>query len=130
MFVDYDDYTELTMSGPVTDRDYERYATVADLIVDHWTLGRVGRASADGEELPAAVKALYVSVVESLPSVMGEAKGGDRVKAFSNGVDSFTFEIEAFDKRLRDQVGWMLDMLPVEWVSACVPFEGGAKYAG
>lgn len=130
MFVDYDDYSDLTVFGPVTASDYERYAPVADLITDHWTLGRIGRASADGEELPDAVKVLYVSVVESLPSVMKEAKGGDRVKAFSNGVDSFTFEIEAVDKRLRDQVGWLVDLLPVEWVSACVPFEGGLKYAG
>ena len=130
MFVDYDDYSDLTVFGPVTESDYERYAPVADLITDHWTLGRIGRASADGEELPDAVKVLYVSVVESLPSVMKEAKGGDRVKAFSNGVDSFTFEIEAVDKRLRDQVGWLVNLLPVEWVSACVPFEGGLKYAG
>lgn len=130
MFVDYEDYKALTVFCPVTETDYERYAHVADLITDHWTLGRIGRASADGEELPDAVKVLYVSVIESLPSVMKEAKGGDRVKAFSNGVDSFTFEIEAVDKRLRDQVGWLVDLLPVEWVSACVSFEGGARYAG
>lgn len=130
MFVDYADYKALTVFGPVTETDYGRYAPVADLITDHWTLGRIGRASADGEELPDVVKALYVSVIEGLPSVMSEVRGGDRVKAFSNGVDSFTFEIEAVDKRLRDQVGWLVDLLPVEWISACVPFEGGPKYAG
>lgn len=130
MFVDYEDYKALTVFGPVTETDYERYAHVADLITDHWTLGRISRASADGEELPDAVKALYVSVIESLPSVMKDGRGGDRVKSFSNGVDSFTFEIEGVDKRLRDQVGWLVDLLPVEWVSACVPFEGGARYVG
>lgn len=130
MFVDYAEYKGLTVVVPVTETDYERYAPVADLIVDHWTLGRIGRASASGEALPDAVKVLYVSVIESLPSAMSEVRGGDRVKAFSNGVDSFTFEIEAIDKRLRDQVGWLFDLLPVEWISACVPFEGGSKYAG
>lgn len=130
MFVDYEDYKALTVFGSVTETDYERYAPVADLITDHWTLGRIGRASAGGEELPDAVKVLYVSVVESLPSVMNEVKGGDRVRAFSNGVDSFTFEIEAVDKRLRDQVGWLVDLLPVEWTSVCVPFEGGSQYVG
>lgn len=130
MFVDYESYKALTVFGPVTETNYERYAYVADIVVDHWTLGRIGRAFAAGEELPDAVKVLYVSVIESLLSVMKEVTGGDRVKAFSNGVDSFTFEIETVDKRLRDQVGWLADMLPVEWISAAACFDGGVKYAG
>lgn len=130
MFVSYEDYKALTVFTPATQADYERMAPIADLVIDHWTLGRVGRASANGEALPDAVKVLYASIVESLPSVMSEAKGGERVASFSNGVDSYTFVNEAVDKRLKDQIGWLLDLLPVEWVSACVPFEGGTAYAG
>ena len=125
MFVDYEDYKDLSLFGSVTEDDYERMSPIADLIVDHWTLGRIGRASACDEELPDGVKALYGAVIEALPTAMAESRGGERVKSFSNGVDSFTFELSTVSKRLEDQLGWMLDMLPVEWVSECVPYEGG-----
>lgn len=125
MFVDYEDYKDLSLFCSVTEDDYERMSPIADLIVDHWTLGRIGRASARGEELPDGVKALYGAVIEALPTALAESRGGERVKSFSNGVDSFTFELSTVSKRLEDQLGWLLDMMPVEWVSECVAYEGG-----
>lgn len=126
MFVDYEDYKELSNTVALSEDDYERIAPIADLVVDHWTLGRTARASANGEELPSAVKAVYTAVVNVVPSVLEESKGGERVTSFSNGVDTFSFASEPLSARLWSQLGWMAELLPVEWISACVGYEGGA----
>lgn len=130
MLVSYETYMKAAGPDPLAQAEYERVAPIADLVLDNWTLGRTSRASSDGEELPASVTALYVAVAGALPSVMEESRGGERVKSFSNGVDSFTFADAALSARLEEQLGWMLRLLPVEWVSECVAFEGGACYAG
>lgn len=130
MFVDYEAYKAFASANPLTEPEYERLAPFADLIIDHWTLGRAGRASAANEELPESLQALYSAAVEAVPSIREEMGAGDRVASFSNGVDSFTFENLAIEAKLRERLGWMLSLLPVEWVSACVGFEGGNAYAG
>ena len=126
MFVTYEEYKGRTMFDPVTKQEYERMAPLADIVADHWTLGRIGRASARGEELPDAVKVLYGSIIEALPAALDGVRGGERVASFSNGVDSFSFDLASIDAQLDGQLGWLLDMLPVEWVSECVAYEGGA----
>lgn len=129
MYVTYDDFASVTVSdmGP---EDYGRFSAVADAVIDDWTLNRVGRAVSKGEALPRPVVVVYCAIVEALPEAMAESKGGARLSAFSNGVDSFTFAEESVSKRLADSVGWMFDLLPVEWRSAAVCFEGGNAYAG
>ena len=77
-------------------------------------------------ELPDAVKVLYGAIIEALPAVLGGVRGGERVASFSNGVDSFTFDLASIDAQLDGQLGWLLDMLPVEWMSECAAYEGGA----
>lgn len=130
MFVDYEAYKAFASANLLTEPEYERLAPFADLIIDHWTLGRVGRADRYGEDLPDSVKVLYAATVDALPSILSESKGGERVTSFSNGVDSFTFANATLQQRLSEQLGWMLSLLPIEWSSACIAFDGGASYEG
>lgn len=131
MYVPYDVFTEHGMAD-LTEDEYKRLAPMADLVIDHWTLERVGRAVSNGEELPAPVVALYCAIVEALPPIIeGEkpSKGG-LVTSFSNGIDSYSFDVsETVEQQLQRSVGWMADLLPVEWISAAVAYEGGNGYA-
>lgn len=130
MYVTFCEYVKLAGPESLSEAEYGRIAPIADLVIDDWTLGRTARASAHGEELPSSVKTLYAAIVAALPSAIEESSGGERVASFSNGVDSFTFANDPLRGRLWSQLGWMAELLPVEWVSACVSFEGGSAYAG
>lgn len=133
MYVDYATFENLTLGdGNIPEDAYAKLAPMADAIIDHWTLGRVGKAVKNGEELPDIVQTLYVKVIESLPDIMDGTKigKGGLVSSFSNGIDSYTFDVsESMEDQLKGRFGWMLELLPVEWISACVPFEGGNRYA-
>lgn len=141
MYVSWEDFSKLTLGNTdpdkgqpdITEGTYVRLASMADLIIDDWTLGRVGKAVRNGEELPDSVKTLYVAIVEQLPALMENSKvqSGGLVSSFSNGIDSYSFDVtQTMDDELRRSLGWQLELLPVEWISACVSFEGGNKYAG
>ena len=115
------------------DAEYMRLSALADAIIDDWTLGRVGRAVENGEELPEVVKTMYMAIIDSLPNLMANSQvtEGSQVSSFSNGVDSYSFDTESgASEQLKASLGWMLDLLPVEWISQCVYFEGGNRYAG
>lgn len=117
----------------LTEKEYEELAPLADAIIDDWTLERVGRAVRNGEELPEVVQTLYRAIIQSLPNLIAnsEVSKGSKVSSFSNGVDSFSFDTESgASEQLKSSLGWMLELLPVEWISECVSFEGGNKYAG
>lgn len=132
MHVSYSDFTNLTLSQITLD-EYGRIAPMADAVIDHWTHGRVGRAVSAGDALPASVKALYCAIVESMPAMAAASKvsEGGVLTSFSNGVDSYSFASdESLESRLWAQLGWMVDVLPVEWISAAAYFDGGVKYAG
>lgn len=137
MYIAFDEFKRITLldasdGGDFTEEMYERVAPMADLIIDNWTLDRVGRAVKNGEDLPSSVKTLYVKIVESLPAIMDNSKVsvGGLVSSFSNGIDSYTFDVTTgMMEQLHQSIGWMLNLLPVEWISACVPFEGGNRYA-
>lgn len=127
-YVSYEEYRDYA-DAAIDEAEYNRLAPLVDLIIDHWTLERVGRAYRAGETLPDHVVSLYCAIVYHLPSVI-EASG-ERVSSFSNGVDSFSFDVpETVEAELGKSLGWMISMLPVEWSSACVPFDGGNRYAG
>lgn len=134
MYVTYDIFESLTLGdGEITEEVYSKVAPMADAIIDHWTLGRVGKAVAKGEELPEAVRIIYTKIVESVPAIMDGTKvgKGGLVSSFSNGIDSYTFEVsESMEEQMLNRFGWMIDLLPVEWISGCVSFDGGNKYAG
>ena len=138
MYVPFETFAELTLgdvSDPeqgITEGQYAKVAPMADAIIDHWTLDRVGKAVENGEELPDVIVTLYVKIVESLPDIMDGTKvgKGGLVSSFSNGIDSYTFDVtDTMEGQLRSRFGWMLELLPVEWGSACVCFEGGNRYA-
>lgn len=127
MYLTYRAFQEATVSD-MTESDYARAAAVADAVIDNWTLGRIGRAYEAGEELPDAAVVLYCAIVESVPAVLEGSKvgKGGLVSSFSNGVDSFSFDTSSTaEQRLRTQLGWMLDLLPVEWMSGVASYEGG-----
>lgn len=131
MFVPYERFQQATISD-LTAEQYERLAPMADLILDDWTIGRAGRAVANGEALPDAVVTLYAALIENIPAIMEGTKIGKSglVTSFSNGVDSYSFDVtKTMKERLGDTLGWMLSLLPVEWSSGVVSFEGGNKYA-
>lgn len=131
MYVPFETYRELALSE-LTEAEYAKVAPMADAIIDHWTLERVGRAVRDGEELPDIVITLYCKIVDAVPDMLDGTKvgKGGLVSSFSNGIDSYTFDVsETMDEQLHRRFGWMIDLLPVEWISACVSFEGGNRYA-
>lgn len=131
MYVPYDVFKEHGMAD-LTEDEYKRLAPMADLVIDHWTLERVGRVAKKGEELPDSVVTLYCAIVEAIPPVIEGSKPskGGLVTSFSNGIDSYSFDVsETVEQQLQRSVGWMADLLPVEWVSAAVAYEGGNGYA-
>ena len=134
MYIDFDTFESMTLGdGDIPEDVYSKVAPMADAIIDHWTLGRVGRAVANGEELPEAVKLVYVKIIESVPDILDGTKvgKGGLVSSFSNGIDSYSFDVsESMEQQMLNRFGWMLELLPVEWSSECVRFEGGNKYAG
>lgn len=132
MYVDYSTFSEHALAE-LTEDEYARLAPLADAVIDDWTLGRVGRAVNAGEELPDVVVTLYCAIVEALPPIIEGSKPGTGglVTSFSNGIDSFSFDTsETAGDQLRRSLGWMLELLPVEWMSGVVSFEGGNRYAG
>lgn len=141
MYVSWDKFSEVTLGNTsdeegvkpdITEEQYMRLSPMADAIIDNWTLDRVGRAVKNGEELPDIVVTIYVAIVENLPAIMDNTKmgKGGLVSSFSNGIDSYSFDVsKSMMEQLEQSLGWMINLLPVEWGSACVYFEGGNKYA-
>lgn len=132
MFVDYSTFNEQWSASGITEEEYECLAPIADSIVDDWTLGRVGRAVRNGEELPECIVTLYCLTMKNIPGYMeATGEGGHTVSSFSNGVDSYSFVTdETITDVMRSQLGWYIDTLPIEWISRAAHFEGGNKYAG
>lgn len=150
MYVSFEDFATVTLGNvavnpdekgednpqsvkpDMTEEQYIRLAPIADAIIDNWTLERVGRAVKNGEELPQIVVVLYVSIVENLPALIENSKmgKGGLVSSFSNGTDSFSFDVTStMQAQLYQSIGWMVDLLPIEWCSRVASFEGGNKYA-
>lgn len=137
MYVSWDTFKSATLVDTedpkkgITEEQYTRLAPMADAIINNWTLDRVGRAVKNGEELPDSVVTLYVAIVESLPGIMSNTKigKGGLVSSFSNGIDSYSFDVTVgINEQLHNSIGWMIELLPIEWISACVNFEGGNRY--
>ena len=127
MYVPFETYRELALSE-ISKEEYAKVAPMADAIIDHWTLERVGRAVRDDEELPDIIVTLYCKIVDAIPDMLEGTKigKGGLVSSFSNGIDSYTFDVsETMDQQLHNRFAWMLELLPVEWGSACVHYRGG-----
>lgn len=124
MYVDYATF-EKSAFGGMTAEDFERFAPLADLAIDHHTLGRVGRCHDDGCTLPASVVTAWCALAASLPSAVEESAGGQALTSYSNGVDTYGFAAQTAGEALASRTAWVVDMLPVEWVSAVVMFKGG-----
>lgn len=115
----------------ITRDEYMRLAPWADGLIDAWTCDRVGRAVANDEEVPERVMLLYFAIIDGLPGLTdASSASGERVSSFSNGIDSYSFDLSssAADS-LRQSLWWMVDALPLNWGSQVVSFEGGNRYA-
>lgn len=127
MLFGYDEYKAACLAKPVDEERFAALAPLADAVLDSWTQGRASRAAEDGRDVPAVVATLYAAVVDALPSAVEASQGGERVTSFSNGVDSFSFDVKSVEGELESRLGWLVQALPVEWCSACVPYAEGRR---
>lgn len=125
MLFAYDDYKAACLAKPVDEERFAALAPLADAVLDSWTLGRASRAADDGRDMPSVVATLYAAVVDALPSAVEASHGGERVTSFSNGVDSYSFDVQSVGDELESRLGWLVQALPVEWCSVCVPDSEG-----
>lgn len=134
MYISYDEYlnSRLISSEPMSEEEYMRIAPIADAVIDDWTLERVGKAAKNGELLPEIVMTVYASVCDNVPGIISGStvENGGTLSAFSNGVDSFSFDVSlSMSEKIKNSMGWIVELLPIEWCSSCVAFDGGNKYA-
>lgn len=119
MYVDYLTYQRFT-HNPLVEDEYNVAAAYADAFIDNLTLGRVGKAVSKGEDLPEVVQMVYSKIIELTEDLMDPS---DDISSFSNGVDSYTFNAS---KSVQEKAAAIAaQLLPVEWCSACVSYEGG-----
>lgn len=118
-YVDKTDY-EVLSGHTMDDAEYTRKSAYADSYIDSITLDRVGKAVSNNEELPQQVKLVYSLIIDDIDAVTAT---GDRVSSFSNGEDSYSFDVSE-DSAARIYAT-ASSLLPVEWISACVAYEGG-----
>lgn len=126
-FLTFDEYKEVQGLFMIEDEDeFTARANLADLILDQWTLGRASAAVEAGHKLPKAVRQVWCLIADNASEVVGGSD--DRVASFSNGQDSYTFQLDA---TARDRT-WhaALMMLPVEWISATASTYGEAPHEG
>ena len=126
MYVDFDTFANSAFGGMTAD-EYEKAAPLADLLIDHYTLGRVGRCFEQGHDLPASVETAYCAIAAAVPAAVEESTTtGGKLTSFSNGVNSYGFSADGnVLNALTERTEWVLSALPVEWVSAAVCYEGG-----
>ena len=126
MYVDFDTYSASAFGGMTAD-EYEKAAPLADLLIDHYTLGRVGRCFEQGHDLPASVETAYCAIAAAVPAAVEESTtAGGKLTSFSNGVNSYGFSADGnVLNALTERTEWVLSALPVQWVSAAVCYEGG-----
>ena len=133
MYLDYDAYRG--MWGTIPEETYGDYESEAEMMLDHWTLGRL-----HSEQVVSDLKSqgLYGSVgyamkaiidrLDSIHKARQSLADGTVVTSFSNGVDSFGFggdssasSVTAAERECMERV---MELLPVDLASACVGFNG------
>lgn len=120
MYVSYETYKETVFGDAVSEEQYPAYASLADTLIDSWTYGRVGQAVSNGEELPNEIVQLYSAIMSNAKSLKESSESTEAaLSSFSNGVDSYGFETDkTVSERLESSLGWMIDALPIRWISA------------
>ncbi len=131
MYVNYETFTKSWSSAGISEDEYENLAPIADMLIDNWTLNRVGRAVKAGETLPQHVITLYCLIIKNLPTYLRVATtSGATISSFSNGIDSYTFETTAtISGAMYNSLDWYISTLPIEWISGVASFDGGNAYA-
>lgn len=122
MYVPYETYAETIYGDGVSEAEYPAYSTLADMLIDSWTYGRVGWAVENSEELPNEIVLLYSAVISNAKALKESTTNTDAaLSSFSNGVDSYGFDTDqSVSERLESSLAWMIDALPIKWTSAVV----------
>lgn len=120
MYYDYEGYLKHYPHSELTPEEYSSRALQADYMINNITLDRVKRAVDKGQELPDIIEEVYYKIVNELDAFNGDS---ERVTSFSNGVDSYSFDVTKTDKERIYE--WAVELLPIEWCSVCVSYEGG-----
>lgn len=113
-YVDKSEYEALS-GNEMSEDEYTRKSAYADAYIDSVTLDRVGKAVADNEELPQSVKLVYCLIIDETEAFTST---GERVSSYSNGEDSYSFDLSDDAQTRIEQTAYML--LPVEWISCCM----------
>ena len=114
MYVDFDTYSGTVFGGKVTEGEYPAYSSLADELIDAWTNGAVGRS----DELPESVVNLYSAIVSNVGSLVDSTGTEAALTSFSNGVDSYGFDTSTDStERLRMSLSWLIEAIPLEYVT-------------
>lgn len=125
MYVEFEQFDNSAFGG-MTAAEFEASAPLADLLIDHYTLGRVGRCHEQGHALPPSVVTAWCAIAAAVPAAVAESsQEGGKLTSFSNGVNSYGFADSDALTALTERTEWVVQALPVEWVSAAVHYEGG-----
>lgn len=132
MYVPYETYKETVFGDVIGEDEYQAYASLADTLIDSWTYGRVGQAIEDGEELPNEIVQLYSAIMSNAKALKSSSESTEAaLSSFSNGVDSYGFDTtKTVSERLYASLAWMIDALPVRWISSVVPQPKGRCWHG
>lgn len=122
MYLTYGDYAAL--GGTVAEDAFAAAEAEAELWLDEVTMGRVADMA---EPYPAYVSRAMAYLVDHAAAIRsGEeaAAGGDTVKQFSNGVDSFQFVTgsdAAYNAAWEVAKARVCAILPISLISKAVP---------
>lgn len=121
-YLTFEEYQQA--GGKLAEQDFAQAEERAEFVLDTWTFGRL---QGDGNELlehyAKSVKFVMRRLVDVPETAIGG--GGDRVSSFSNGVDSFGFDVSKSESaQLYESLYWYL---PPELITIAVdvPEEGG-----
>lgn len=121
-YLTFEEYQQA--GGKLAEQDFAKAGERAEFVLDTWTFGRL---QGDGNELleryAKPVKFVMRRLVDVPETAIGG--GGDRVSSFSNGVDSFGFDVSKSESsQLYESLYWYL---PPELITIAVdvPDEGG-----
>lgn len=121
-YLTFEEYQQA--GGNLAEQDFAQAEERAEFVLDTWTFGRL---QGDGNELlehyAKSVKFVMRRLVDAPETAIGG--GGDRVSSFSNGVDSFGFDVSKSESaQLYESLYWYL---PPELITIAVdvPEEGG-----
>lgn len=116
-YLTYDDYKEL--GGTLPQDAFARYERKAQRWLDHITYDRIKYMKV----IPNEVRELLVEFISRMVAYEGQKKDGDTIKAYSNGVESFTYELKTEKQTQAEFRDLALTWLPDYLTNRLVKFD-------